>query len=165
MSKHTKLNIQFGLFVMLGLIAVMFLALQAANLTSANMGDTYTLLARFDNIGALKVRAPVRAAGVVVGRVKSIRLDPTALRGVVELVIERRMRFPKDTSARIQTSGLLGDQYIALVPGGDTALLVTGDAIANTESAVVLEDLIGRLLLRSTTDAASAPKAQPGAGP
>jgi phospholipid/cholesterol/gamma-HCH transport system substrate-binding protein len=147
MSKRFKLDILFGLFVVLGLAAVMFLALKAANLTTASEGETYRLSARFDNIGSLKARAPVRSAGVLVGRVKTIRLDPKSFQGVVELAVKRGFEFPKDTSARIQTAGLLGDQYIGLEPGGDTANLAPGDTITQTQSAVVLEKLLGQFLV------------------
>ncbi len=137
----------------------------AANLATTNLGDAYSVQASFDNIGALKVRAPVRAAGVVVGRVTGIRLDPASLKGVVQLAIRRDTRFPRDTSANIQTSGLLGDQYVALVPGSDATDLGPGDAIESTQSAVVLEDLIGRLLLRSVADAPTAPAEHGGSKP
>lgn len=157
MSRRFKLDILFGLFVMLGLAAVMFLALSAANLTTASEGETYRLLARFDNIGSLKARAPVRSAGVLVGRVKAIRLDPKTFQGVVELAVKRGFDFPTDTSARIQTAGLLGDQYIGLEPGGDTHNLAPGDTITQTQSAVVLERLIGQLLVGSAAEAGKAP--------
>src|SRR6478609_2970401 len=106
-----------GLFVLLGIGGLVFLALKAANLGSFNAGDTYTLLAKFDNIGGLKVRAPVRSAGVTVGRVAAITLDPKTYQGVVQLSVQQGVQFPSDTSARILTSGLLGDQYIGLEAG------------------------------------------------
>lgn len=135
-----------GLFVLLGMIGLVFLALQAANLGSVTMGDTYRVTARFDNIGGLKPRAPVRSAGVLVGRVAGISLDPETFQGVVTLDIDRRFNFPKDTAAKILTSGLLGDQYVGLEPGGDDLNLAAGDTIAQTQSAVVLENLIGQFL-------------------
>ena len=135
-----------GLFVLLGLLGLVFLALQAANLGASSGGATYAVQARFDNIGGLKPRAPVRVAGVTVGRVKSIGVDPKTFQGVVTLDIEKAYSFPKDTAAKILTSGLLGDQYIGLEPGGDDANLVAGDTIAQTQSAVVLENLIGQFL-------------------
>jgi phospholipid/cholesterol/gamma-HCH transport system substrate-binding protein len=135
-----------GLFVLLGMIGLVFLALQAANLGSVTMGDTYRVTARFDNIGGLKPRAPVRSAGVLVGRVAGISLDPETFQGVVTLDIDRRFNFPKDTAAKILTSGLLGDQYVGLEPGGDDQNLAAGDTIAQTQSAVVLENLIGQFL-------------------
>ncbi|MFM7505898.1 MAG: outer membrane lipid asymmetry maintenance protein MlaD [Rubrivivax sp.] len=135
-----------GLFVLLGLLGLVFLALQAANLGATSGGATYTVQARFDNVGGLKPRAPVRVAGVTVGRVKSIGVDPKTFQGVVTLDIEKAYGFPKDTAAKILTSGLLGDQYIGLEPGGDDANLAAGDTIAQTQSAVVLENLIGQFL-------------------
>ena len=135
-----------GAFVLLGLLGLVFLALQAANLGASGGGDSYEVQARFDNIGGLKPRAPVRVAGVTVGRVKSIGVDPQTFQGVVKLDIERTYSFPKDTAAKILTSGLLGDQYVGLEPGGDDANLGPGDTIAQTQSAVVLENLIGQFL-------------------
>jgi phospholipid/cholesterol/gamma-HCH transport system substrate-binding protein len=144
-----------GLFVLLGLLGLVFVALQAANLGSMSGGDTYAIQARFDNIGGLKARAPVRTAGVVVGRVKSIQLDPKSYQGVVTMDIERGYQFPKDTAAKILTSGLLGDQYIGLEPGGDDKNLAAGDTLAQTQSAVVLENLIGQFLTGKAAEAAS----------
>jgi phospholipid/cholesterol/gamma-HCH transport system substrate-binding protein len=135
-----------GLFVLLGLLAMAFLALQAANLASVTRTDTYTVTARFDNIGGLKVRAPVRSAGVLVGRVHAIALDRQTFQGVVTMEIERRYSFPKDSSAAILTAGLLGDQYVGLNPGGDDKDLAEGDSIKITQSAVVLENLISWFL-------------------
>ncbi len=145
-----------GFFVLLGLLGLVFLAMKAANLGSASGGDTYSLQARFDNIGGLKPRAPVRTAGVVVGRVKSIGLDPKSFQGVVTMEIERGYAFPKDTAAKILTSGLLGDQYIGLEPGGDDKNLAAGETLAQTQSAVVLENLIGQFLTGKAADAGSA---------
>jgi phospholipid/cholesterol/gamma-HCH transport system substrate-binding protein len=145
-----------GGFVLLGLVGLVFLALQAANLGSfSNHRDTYTVTARFDNVGGLKVRAPVRSAGVTVGRVTAISLDPQTFQGVVTAEIDRRFRFPKDSAAKILTSGLLGDQYIGLEAGGDDANLEAGDTIAQTQSAVVLENLIGQFLTGRAADAGS----------
>ena len=144
-----------GLFVLLGMAGLVFLALQAANLGSTGRGDTYPVQARFDNIGGLKARAPVRAAGVTVGRIKSIALDPKTFQGVVVMEIERGYQFPKDTAAKILTAGLLGDQYIGLEPGGDEANLQPGETLAQTQSAVVLENLIGQFLTGRAADAGS----------
>lgn len=147
-----------GLFVVLGIAAVVFLALQAANLGSSfNGSNTYTLQARFDNIGGLKPRAPVRSAGVKVGRVTGITLDPKTFQGVVTLEVERSFQFPKDSSAKILTAGVLGDQYVGIEPGGDDKNLAAGDTIAQTQSAVVLENLIGQFLTGKAADAAEAP--------
>lgn len=146
-----------GLFVLLGILAVVFLALKAANLGSFGGGDTYPLVARFDNIGGLKARAPVRSAGVVVGRVVSISLDAKTYQGVVKLEVDRSFQFPKDSAAKILTAGLLGDQYIGLEPGGDDKNLNPGDTIAQTQSAVVLENLIGQFLTGKADAAGEAP--------
>ena len=144
-----------GLFVLLGLAGFSFVALKAANLASFSSTDTYTLTARFDNIGGLKVRAPVRSAGVAVGRVTSIGLDGKTFQGVVTLEVDRIYQFPKDSSAKILTSGLLGDQYLGLEPGGDDKNLAAGDTIKQTQSAVVLENLIGQFLFSKAADAGS----------
>ena len=148
-----------GLFVLLGMAAVVFLALKAANLTSFSNGQTYVLTARFDNIGGLKARAPVRSAGVVVGRVTSISLDPKTYQGVVTLAVDQRFQFPKDSAAKILTAGLLGDQYIGIEPGGDDANLAPDGVIAQTQSAVVLENLIGQFLTGKAADAGTAAEA------
>ncbi|MEO7337973.1 MAG: outer membrane lipid asymmetry maintenance protein MlaD [Caldimonas sp.] len=144
-----------GLFVLLGIAGLVFLALKAANLGSFNSGDTYTLLAKFDNIGGLKVRAPVRSAGVTVGRVTAITLDQKTYQGVVRLQVERNVQFPLDSSARILTSGLLGDQYVGIEAGGDEKPFAPGDTIKSTQSAVVLESLIGQFLFNKAADAGS----------
>lgn len=151
-----------GLFVLLGIAGVVFLALKAANLGSfSSSGDMYTLTANFDNIGSLKVRAPVRSAGVTVGRVASITLDPKTYQGVVRLQIERGVQFPSDSSARILTAGLLGDQYVGIEAGAQEKPFAPGDTIKDTQSAVVLESLIGQFLFNKAADAGSvAPAAQ-----
>jgi phospholipid/cholesterol/gamma-HCH transport system substrate-binding protein len=158
MSKR-NLEILVGLFVLLGAGALVFLALKAANLTAASNGDSYTLTARFDNIGGLKTRAPVRAAGVVVGRIRTISLDPKTFQGVVTMEIGRRFEFPKDSAAKILTAGLLGDQYVGLEAGGGDKNLADGDTIAQTQSAVVLENLIGQFLTGKAAEAAVVPEA------
>jgi phospholipid/cholesterol/gamma-HCH transport system substrate-binding protein len=145
-----------GLFVLLGLVALVFLALKAANLGGFSGGDGYEIAARFDNIGGLKVRAPVRSAGVTVGRVTAITLDAKTFQGVVKLTLDRSIQFPKDSSAKILTAGLLGDQYIGLEPGGDEKNLAPGDVITQTQSAVVLENLIGQFLYNKAADAGTA---------
>ncbi|WP_374673413.1 outer membrane lipid asymmetry maintenance protein MlaD [Ideonella sp.] len=150
-----SIEIMVGLFVLMGLGALMFVALKAANLTTTTNGETYTLQARFDNIGGLKSRAPVRSAGVVVGRVTSITLDPKTYQGVVTLAIRSDVQFPRDSSAKILTSGLLGDQYIGIEPGGDEKNFTPGTLITQTQSAVVLENLIGQFLFNKAADAGS----------
>jgi phospholipid/cholesterol/gamma-HCH transport system substrate-binding protein len=147
-----------GVFVLLGILGLLFLALKAANLGSFSAGgDTYPLVARFDNIGGLKVRAPVRSAGVTVGRVTSIALDPKTYQGVVHMNIQLGVQFPADSSARILTSGLLGDQYIGLDAGAEVKNLAPGDVIKQTQSAVVLESLISQFLFNKAADAGAAP--------
>lgn len=150
-----NLEAMVGLFVLLGVGALVFLALQAANLGSLGSGATYTVQARFDNIGGLKPRAAVRAAGVTVGRVKSIALDGQTFQGLVTMDIEKDYLFPKDTAAKILTAGLLGDQYVGLEPGGDEVNLANGDTVAQTQSAVVLENLIGQFLYGKAEEGAS----------
>lgn len=152
-----------GLFVLLGVLGLVFLALKAANLGSFGGGDTYQLTARFDNIGGLKVRAPVRSAGVNVGRVTSITLDAKTFQGVATMEVDRKYMFPKDSAAKILTAGLLGDQYIGLEPGGDDKNLNPGDTVAQTQSAVVLENLIGQFLTGKASEAVETPAA--GAAP
>jgi len=145
-----------GLFVLLGLAALLFVALKAANLTSFGQADTYTVTARFDNIGGLKARAPVRAAGVVIGRITGIQLDAKTFQGVVTMEIERGYQFPKDSSAKILTAGLLGDQYVGIEAGGEMDNLAPGATIKQTQSAVVLENLIGQFLFNKAADAGGA---------
>jgi len=135
-----------GLFVLLGLLAIVFLALKAANLATFRVGGTYAVTAKFDNIGGLKVRAPVKSAGVTIGRVAAIALDTSSYQGTVTMELEQGIAFPTDTSAKILTSGLLGDQYIGLEPGGAEQNLKPGDQIKMTQSAVVLENLISQFL-------------------
>ncbi len=142
-----------GIFVLLGMLGLVFLALKAANLGSFSSGETYALTAYFDNIGALKVRAPVRSAGVTVGRVASIVLDSKRFQGVVRLEIQRDVQFPTDSSARILTSGLLGDQYVGIEPGAQEKNFAAGDEIKQTQSAVVLESLISQFLFSKAADA------------
>ena len=145
-----------GLFVLLGIAGLVFLSLKAANLASFNTGETYTLQARFDNIGGLKVRAPVRSAGVTIGRIASIAFDAQTYQGVVKLEVDRKIRFPRDTSAKILTSGLLGDQYIGLEAGADEANFAPGATITQTQSALVLENLIGQLIFNKAAEAGDA---------
>jgi len=145
-----------GLFVVLGLLALLFLALRSANLASFNNHKGYVVTARFDNIGGLKQRAPVRSAGVTVGRVKKIALDSKNFQGLVTLEIDDEVLFPRDSSAKILTAGLLGDQYVGIEPGADDKNLTAGDVITQTQSAVVLENLIGQFLFSRAAEAGSA---------
>jgi phospholipid/cholesterol/gamma-HCH transport system substrate-binding protein len=151
-----KLETLVGIFVVLGIAAIVFLALKAANLATFGQTDGYRVTAKFDNIGGLKPRAPVRSAGVTVGRVVSITLDPKSYQGVVMLEIDKDVQFPKDSSAKILTAGLLGDQYIGIEPGADDKNLESGGRIGQTQSAVVLENLIGQLLFDRADSAGSA---------
>lgn len=148
-----------GLFVLLGLLGLVFLAVRAANLASFGNSEGYRLQARFDNIGGLKSRAPVRSAGVTVGRITKISLDGKTYQGVVTMELDKEYTFPRDSSAKILTSGLLGDQYIGLEPGADDKVLVAGDTIRSTQSAVVLENLIGQFLFNKAAEAGTAPAA------
>ena len=155
MNKRTT-EILVGLFVLLGAAALLFLALKAANLASfTTSGDTYVVQARFDNVGGLKARAAVRSAGVNVGRVTGVTLDPQTFQGLVTLEISKAMAFPKDSWAKILTSGLLGDQYVGIEPGGAVENLSAGDVITQTQSAVVLENLIGQFLFNRAADSGS----------
>lgn len=144
--QHSKNDLWVGLFVLLGAAALVFLALQSANLLSLNFRSGYVVTARFDNIGGLKPKAAVRSAGVVVGRVESIGFDDKTFQASVELEMDRRYLFPKDSSLKILTSGLLGDQYIGIEAGADEHNLANGDTVTATQSAVVLENLIGQFL-------------------
>jgi phospholipid/cholesterol/gamma-HCH transport system substrate-binding protein len=141
-----------GLFVLLGLAGFVFLSLKAANLASFGARESYVVTARFDNIGGLKARSPVRSAGVNVGRVTSISLDPKTFQGLVVMELDKGVLFPKDSSAKILTSGLLGDQYIGIEPGADEKNLAAGDTIKQTQSAVVLENLIGQFLFNKAAE-------------
>ncbi len=141
-----KIDVWVGLFVLIGAAALLFLALKAGNLLSLNFGPTYDVTAQFDNIGGLKSGAPVKSAGVVVGRVAGIQFDNQTFQAKVTLALDQRYQFPTDTSAKILTSGLLGDQYLSLDPGASSKNLQNGGVIQNTQSAVVLENLIGQFL-------------------
>lgn len=146
------LDIWVGFFVILGFAALLFLALRVGNLSSANFSETYQLTAKFDNIGGLKVRGPVKSAGVVVGRVADIRFDSETYEALVTLTIDSRYHFPKDTFASILTAGLLGEQYIGLDAGGDEKMLKSGDTFAKTQSAVVLEKLISQFMFNKASE-------------
>ncbi|MFT3717796.1 outer membrane lipid asymmetry maintenance protein MlaD [Pseudorhodoferax sp.] len=144
--QRSKTDVWVGLFVLLGAAAILFLALRAANLTSLNLSSTYTVTAKFDNIGGLKPKAAVKSAGVVVGRVETIDFDDKSFQARVQLAMQSRYTFPKDSSLKILTSGLLGEQYIGIEAGADEHNLQAGDTVTTTQSAVVLENLIGQFL-------------------
>ena len=157
MQRSNK-DVWVGLFVMLGAAAVLFLALQSANLLTLSFQRGYTVVAKFDNIGGLKPKAAVKSSGVVVGRVESITFDDKTFQARVALAMESRYAFPKDSSLKILTSGLLGEQYIGIEAGADSANLAAGDTISSTQSAVVLENLISKFLYSKASDAASSEK-------
>ena len=152
MMTRKELDLWVGIFAVVGIGAMLFLSLKVANLASFSTADAYQVKAKFDNIGGLKVRAPVKSAGVVVGRVGEIRFDNETFEAVVTLNVDGRYQFPKDTSAKILTSGLLGEQYIGLAPGGDSVNLKSGDTLKLTQSAVVLENLIGQFLYNKAAE-------------
>ncbi len=155
--ERTTIDLWVGIFVALGLAALLGLAMKVGNLTTSNIGETYLVTANFENIGGLKPRAPVKSAGVVVGRVGDITFDPKSFEAVVSLSIDKRYAFPKDTFANIYTAGLLGEQYIGLEAGGDEVSLKNGDKIAQTQDAVVLEKLISQFLYNKATESDDKP--------
>jgi phospholipid/cholesterol/gamma-HCH transport system substrate-binding protein len=150
--QRKSLDVWVGLFIVIGAAALLFLALKAGNMSSLSFDDTYAVTARFDNIGGLKPRAPVKSSGVVVGRVESIGFDDKSFQAQVKLQLQSGYKFPKDSSAKILTSGLLGEQYIGIEPGGDTNNLVAGDRIKMTQSAIVLENLISQFLFSKAAE-------------
>lgn len=147
-----SLDALVGLFVLLGAAALLFLALKAGNLSSLSFEKTYEVTTRFDNIGGLKAKAAVKSAGVVVGRVSAIKFDDKTFQATVVMQLEERYRFPKDSSAKILTAGLLGEQYIGIEPGGDVNNLVAGDKIKLTQPAIVLENLISQFLFSKAAE-------------
>ena len=151
----TKNDVWVGLFVLIGAAALVFLALKSANLLSLSFEPSYQVTARFDNIGGLEPKAAVKSAGVVVGRVEKIVFDDTTFQATVHLAMEKRYAFPKDSSVKILTSGLLGDQYIGIEAGADDQNLAQGDRIVATQSAVVLENLIGQFLYNKAEEGSS----------
>jgi len=153
---RSTLDLWVGIFVAIGLGALLFLALKVGNLASFSTEETYRVEARFTNIGGLKVRAPVKSAGVVVGRVADIGFDNESYEAVARLTIEKRYAFPRDSSAKILTSGLLGEQYIGLEAGADAHMLKDGERIRITQSAVVLENLISQFLFNKAAEGGEA---------
>jgi phospholipid/cholesterol/gamma-HCH transport system substrate-binding protein len=150
--ERAKNDVWVGLFVLIGAAALVFLALQAANLLSLSFQPSYRVMAKFDNIGGLKPRAAVKSAGVVVGRVESITFDDKSFQARVSLSLDSRFHFPKDSSLKILTSGLLGEQYVGIEAGADDKVLAAGDTITTTQSAVVLENLIGQFLYNKAAE-------------
>lgn len=162
--KKNALDFWVGLLVVLGFLALLFLALKAGNMSSMSFQATYPVEMKFDNIGGLKPRAPVKSAGVTVGRVASIGFDAQSYQALVTIDLDKAYPFPKDSSAKILTSGLLGEQYIGIDPGGDDQMLEAGDTVTMTQSAVVLENLIGQFLYGKAAEAGSS-KSAPAAHP
>ena len=155
--RKSLLDFWVGLFVLVGIVALLFLALKAGNMSAFSFAKTYQVKAAFDNIGGLKVRAPVKSAGVVVGRVSQILFDDKTYQATVVIDMDQRYQFPKDSSAKILTSGLLGEQYIGLEAGGDEKMLRAGDTITMTQSALVLENLISQFLFSKAAEGEKKP--------
>ena len=155
---RATIDLWVGIFVAAGLAALLFLALKVGNLASFSASPAYQVQAKFANIGGLKVRAPVKSAGVVVGRVSDVRFDTESYEAIVTLNVDARYQFPRDTSAKILTAGLLGEQYVGLEAGGDGVMLKTGDRLRLTQSAVVLENLISQFLYNKAADGKDAGK-------
>ncbi|MDI1271520.1 MAG: outer membrane lipid asymmetry maintenance protein MlaD [Polaromonas sp.] len=162
--QRSKNDVWVGLFVMIGAVAILFLALQAANLLNLSFQSTYRVTAKFDNVGGLKPKGAVRSGGVVVGRVESLVFDDKSFQARVTLAMESRYAFPKDSSLKILTSGLLGEQYIGIEAGSDDKNLVAGDTISSTQSAVVLENLIGQFLYSKAADSSTGSVTAPPTG-
>lgn len=150
--ERTTIDLWVGIFVALGVAALLGLAMKVGNLTTSNLGETYNVSANFENIGGLKARAPVKSAGVVVGRVADISFDAATFEAVVSLNVDKRYSFPKDTFANIYTAGLLGEQYIGLEAGGDEIKLKNGDKITQTQDAVILEKMISQFLYNKASE-------------
>ena len=150
---RTMLDLWAGCFVVAGIVVLVVFALQVSNAsTTYHTGDAYRANAEFDNIGGLKVRAPVKSAGVVVGRVEDIQFDNQRFVARVTMKLDKRYQFPKDTSVSILTAGLLGEQYIGLEAGGDSTMLKDGETLKITQSAMVLEKLIGQFLYNKAAE-------------
>ncbi|MCX7628388.1 MAG: outer membrane lipid asymmetry maintenance protein MlaD [Methylophilaceae bacterium] len=157
---RTTWDLWVGIFVAVGIAAMIGLAMKVGNLTSTHLGPTYRVYAYYNNIGGLKVRAPVKSSGVVVGRVADISFDNKKFEALVALDIDTRYQFPKDTIAAIFTSGLLGEQYVGLEAGGEEEMLKNGDKIEQTQGAVVLEKLISQFLYSKASESSTAPSAK-----
>jgi phospholipid/cholesterol/gamma-HCH transport system substrate-binding protein len=149
---RATIDLWVGAFVAIGLASLLFLALKVGNLAASHGGETYRLQAEFDNIGGLKVRAPVKSAGVVVGRVADIHFDAEAYRAVVSMNVDARYKFPRDTIMTINTSGLLGEQYVGFEVGGDSEMLKDGALVKKTQSAMVLEKLISQFMFNKAAE-------------
>ena len=152
--ERTTMDLWVGIFVVAGIAALVMLAMKVGNLGTYNMSETYQVHAYFSNIGGLKPKASIKSAGVLVGRVSDITLDTERYEANVVMSLDKRYQFPKDTFASVLTSGLLGEQYIGLNPGGDSEMIKNGDEIKKTQSAVVLEDLIGKFIYNKAEEPA-----------
>ena len=149
---RATIDLWVGIFVVIGIGALLFLALKVGNLATFSAGETYSVQARFVNIGSLKARAPIKSAGVVVGRVADIRFDNETYEALVSMNLDQHYQFPRDSTAKILTSGILGEQYIGLEAGGDGVMLKNGDRVRLTQSAVVLENLISQFLFNKAAE-------------
>lgn len=149
---RSAIDLWVGVLVAMGLAALLFLALKVGNLASISTSEVYQVQAKFANIGGLKVRAPIKSAGVVVGRVSNVAFDNESYEAIVTFNVDAQYRFPRDTSAKILTSGLLGEQYVGLEAGGDGVMLKQGDRLRLTQSAVVLENLISQFLFNKAAE-------------
>jgi len=155
---RSTIDLWVGIFVAIGLAALLFLSLKVANLASFSSAQSYKVEAKFANIGGLKVRGPVKSAGVVVGRVAGIRFDGETYEAMVTMNLDAKFQFPRDTTAKILTSGILGEQYVGLEAGGDGVMLKNGDRLRLTQSAVVLENLISQFLFSKAAEGKDPPK-------
>ncbi len=155
MMERKTVDLWVGIFVTAGLIGLLVLALKVGSASSVSVSDGYTIIAEFDNVGGLRARAPVKSAGVLVGRVEKVGFDNDTLRAKVIMRIDKRYEFPKDSSVSILTTGLLGDQYIGIAGGGDVELLKDGDRVRLTQSAIVLEKVIGQFLFGKAAEGGS----------
>jgi len=158
---RSMIDLWVGVFVSLGIAGLLFLALKVGNLATFSTNQTYQVEAKFANIGGLKVRGPVKSAGVVVGRVAGIRFDNESYEAIVTMNVDSHYQFPRDTTAKILTSGILGEQYVGLEAGGDGVMLKNGDRLRLTQSAVVLENLISQFLFNKAAEGKPEAKAEP----
>jgi len=149
---RSMIDLWVGIFVAAGFAALLFLALKVGNLATFSTNQTYQVDAKFANIGGLKVRAPVKSAGVVIGRITDIRFDTESYEAIVSMTVDVSYQFPRDTTAKILTSGILGEQYVGLEAGGDGVMLKNGDRVRLTQSAVVLENLISQFLFNKAAE-------------
>jgi phospholipid/cholesterol/gamma-HCH transport system substrate-binding protein len=149
---RSTIDLWVGIFVVAGIAALLFLALKVGNLATFSNSKSYQVQAKFANIGGLKVRAPVKSAGVVVGRIADIRFDNESYEALVSMNIDQNYAFPRDTTAKILTSGILGEQYVGLEAGADAKMLEAGGTLRLTQSAVVLENLISQFLFNKAAE-------------